>query len=327
MTTLPPMYDNQAFEVEQARDDNSANSVTTQTISSSPPVKPQRSFRNKRQEEQENTAYLEGCDYMKEEERWEEVQEEEVKAGRSLEEQSKGCDGEVEEEKREFSGFYLLGEDGGSKTETEDECNEDVEEEEGKESREEKKERRQEEQVEEAGEQENRSKEDEEKRRGSEEEARGNKEKIRDKKRDEEEGWREEEGAGEGEKRREENGEIDICRVSKQSFTDIEEAQMDRNEQDKKKDDIIGGGGGASSSPPYPERRSRVIRLYQYDEDGQRYCHLPEPAPDEPSPAPRLRQRSVSLTRLNAIMAAASAGPLDSRDTGREERPHFHMEI
>ncbi|XP_077421578.1 uncharacterized protein LOC144051876 [Vanacampus margaritifer] len=61
-------------------------------------------------------------------------------------------------------------------------------------------------------------------------------------------------------------------------------------------------------SPPQP-RTSRVIRVYQYDQDGRRYGHLPDP---EPSPAPRIKQRSVSLTRLNAIMAAASPGPMDA---------------
>ncbi|XP_035535535.1 uncharacterized protein LOC118341396 [Morone saxatilis] len=244
MTTIPPTYDDQAFEAEQVWDDNSVNMETTiSSTTSSPPAKPQRSFRNKRQEEQETTAYLEGCDYMKEEERKVEEREEEVVAGRSLEEGNKGCDGEAEE---------TLGEDEGSKSETdEEECSEKGEEKDGRERKEETKEWRQEKEVEETGEQE--SKEEVEERRGK------------------------------------------------------------------------GGGGEAA---PSRGRRSRVIRLYQYDEDGQRYCHLP--APEAPRPAPRLKQRSVSLTRLNAIMAAASAGPLDTRETGREgteERPHFHMKI
>nr|XP_040038010.1 uncharacterized protein LOC120822404 [Gasterosteus aculeatus aculeatus] len=86
-------------------------------------------------------------------------------------------------------------------------------------------------------------------------------------------------------------------------------------------------GGGARSSSPPPDRHRRVIRLYQYDEEGRRYGHLPDANP-EPGPAQRLKQRSLSLTRLNAIMAAASTGPLDTRETGAgEERPRFHMEI
>ncbi|XP_044058724.1 uncharacterized protein LOC122879085 isoform X2 [Siniperca chuatsi] len=327
MATLPPMYDNQAFEMEQVWDDDSASCATMETTisptSSFPPDKPQRSFRNKREEEKETTAYLEGCDYMKEEER---RMEKVVAAGRSLEKKNKGCDGEVEEEEeREFSGFYLLGgEDGGHQTETdEDERSEEREEKDGRENREEKKEWRQEEEVEEAGEQENRSKEDKEDRRGSEGEAVGNKKKGSDERREEVEGWREEKEGGDGEKRRrEEDGETDICRDSKSS--------TDTKQEDTAKNGITEGGGEPSSSMTCPGRRSRVIRLYQYDEDGQRYCHLPDPAPDEPGPTPRLKQRSVSLTRLNAIMAAASAGPLDTRETGREEteeRPHFHMEI
>ncbi|XP_044210278.1 uncharacterized protein LOC122984060 [Thunnus albacares] len=325
MTTLPSMYDNQAFQLEPVRDDDSAHRVTTETtissVTSSPPAKPQRSFRHKREEERETTAYLKGCDHMKEEEK--RLEEEE-------EEKNKGCDGEAEEEE---GGFYLLGEDRGSETETdEDKCSEDGEEKDGrKENREEKKEWRREEEVEEAGEQVNRSKENEEERRSSEEEAAtGNKEKRRDEKM-KEEGWRgeeeeEEEGGDDGEKKRsEEDEETDISR-------DDEAGR--KNQEDTMKNGIKGGGGEPSSSLPHPGRRSRVIRLYQYNEDGQRYCHLPDPAPSDTGPAPRLKQRTLSLTRLNAIMAAASAGPLDAsqnkRETEgveREERPHFHMEI
>ncbi|XP_042270631.1 trichohyalin isoform X2 [Thunnus maccoyii] len=325
MTTLPSMYDNQAFQLEPVRDDDSAHRVTTETmissVTSSPPAKPQRSFRHKREEERETTAYLEGGDHMKEEEKRLEVEEEEEK--------NKGCDGEAEEEE---GGFYLLEEDRGSETETdEDKCSDDGEEKDGrKENREEKKEWRREEEVEEAGEQVNRSNENEEERRSSEEEAAtGNKEKRRDEKM-REEGWRgeEEEGGDDGEKKRsEEDEETDISR-------DDEAGR--KNQEDTMKNGIKGGGGGGepSSSLPRPGRRSRVIRLYQYNEDGQRYCHLPDPAPSDTGPAPRLKQRTLSLTRLNAIMAAASAGPLDAsqnkRETEgeeREERPHFHMEI
>ncbi|XP_051813870.1 uncharacterized protein LOC110968194 isoform X2 [Acanthochromis polyacanthus] len=78
---------------------------------------------------------------------------------------------------------------------------------------------------------------------------------------------------------------------------------------------------------PAPRPGRRVIRLYNYDEDGHRYQHLPDPAPQEPSPAPRLKQRSLSLTRLNAIMATASASPLDRKETDGKATQHFHMEI
>lgn len=92
-----------------------------------------------------------------------------------------------------------------------------------------------------------------------------------------------------------------------------------------------GETGGEEPAPGSSRRRSRVIRLYQYDEDGQRYGHLPDPAPEAPEPAPRLKQRSLSLTRLNAIMAAASAGPMErvepAGQQGEEERPGFQMQI
>jgi len=252
MTTLPPMYDNQAFKM--AHDD--AADCATEETTTPPPAKPQRSFRQKRQEAAQNpTAYLEGCDNIEEE-------------GGSQKERNKGCDGEAEEE-REVCGFYL--EDGVSQRETdEDKCSEDVEEKDG-ESKEENEGWRQ---------VEDRSKED-----GGE--GKGNAQKRKD-----------QEEVEDREERKEDDGETGISK---------------REEE-----------GG--DTPLSPGRRSRVIRLYQYDEDGRRYDHLPDAAA-EPNPAQRRKQRSLSLTRLNAIMAA-SAGPLDTRETDRgEERPHFHMEI
>ncbi|XP_033487526.1 uncharacterized protein LOC117259854 [Epinephelus lanceolatus] len=311
ITTLPPMYYNQAFEMEQVCDNgDSANCASMETTisstTSSPPAKPKRSFRQKRQEEQETMAYLEGCDYMKEEES--RMEEEEEVAGGNLKEKNKGCDGEAEkEEERKFSGFFQIGERGGSQTDTdEDKCSEDGEETDERGSREEKRESRQEEEGVETGEHENRSKEDGER---SEEKANG-KEEERDERR--------EEVVDDSEhKRRKEDGETDICSEDEETGS--------KNQEDTMKNGITEGEPSSSLS-----RRRRVIRLYQYDEDGQRYGHLPDPAPDAPGPAPRLKQRSLSLTRLNAIMAAASAGPLDTRETGREQReekPHFHMEI
>ncbi|XP_037631733.1 trichohyalin [Sebastes umbrosus] len=308
VTTLPPMYDNQAFEMEQVLDDDdSARCATMETTSSSsttsPPAKPQRSFRQKRQEEQETTAYLEGCDYMK---------EEEEEARRRLEEKNKGCD-EEEEEKRESSGFYLLGEDGGSQTETE----EDGEEKDGRESREEKEQRLEEEEVEEADEQ-NSNKE----RRESEEEEKG-----RDEKRVEDADEQENRNKERRRRRDEKSEEVeDGEKTKREEDGETDDETGSNKEEDTMKNGVVEGG----ETSPSPGRRSRVIRLYQYDEDGQRYGHLPDPAPHQAGPAPRLKQRSLSLTRLNAIMAAASAGPLDTGETGREEkeeRPHFHMEI
>lgn len=92
-------------------------------------------------------------------------------------------------------------------------------------------------------------------------------------------------------------------------------------EPDESDGRTAGGHGEEASSQRCPARR--VIRLYQYDEDGQRYGHLPEPTAHDPGPAPRPRTRS--LTRLGAIMAAASAGPPDRREG--EDRTHFNMDI
>ncbi|XP_059186582.1 RNA polymerase-associated protein LEO1 [Centropristis striata] len=328
MITLPPIYDNQAFEMERVWDDaDSANcgamETTNSSSTSSPPAKPQRSFREKRQEEQETTAYLEGCDYRKEEQKA--MEEEELVAGRSLEENDKECAGEAEEEEeRQISGLYLSGEDGGRQT-NEDECSE------GEEERDER-----EEEVQEAGEQDNRSKEDGEERTEGEEKACGNREKGSEEKEEVDDGeqerrdGKEEEDDGEQEKRDEKEEEDDGEQERRDEKEEEDDRQQKAREEDRETDisneeDETDSKREGPSSSPGPRRR--VIRLYQYDESGQRYRHLPEPAPSEPGPAPKLKQRSLSLTRLNAIMAAASAGPMDTRETGREERPHFHMEI
>nr|XP_046244162.1 uncharacterized protein LOC124058709 [Scatophagus argus] len=277
MTNLPSMYNNQVFEAAQTESPISSTA-------SSPPAKPQRSFRTKRHEEQEAAAYLEGCNYMEEEEGRMEEEEEKVER-RSLEDSSQACDGETAEDEAERK-FYLL-EDEGSQSETdEDKFSE------GGGDKEETK----------ADEEESKSEEGGEGRRKREEE--------------EEEDDKEKEGDDGENMRREEDAETDTC---------SKDDEMDG----KKQEDTMERGGDlpAASSLPRPRRRSRVIRLYQYDDEGQRYCHLPDPVPDEPGPAPRLKHRSVSLTRLNAIMDTASGGPLNSREAAGEERLHFHMDI
>lgn len=103
MTDL--LRDNQAFEA-----DTSAHSAT-----SSPPAKPQRSFRHKLQqqqeEQQETTAYLERCDHMKEEEpRREEVEEVAERCQeKQIDEDGEMCDGVTEEEAEEEGVFYQIG--------------------------------------------------------------------------------------------------------------------------------------------------------------------------------------------------------------------------
>ncbi|KAM8903445.1 uncharacterized protein AB9W97_007603 [Spinachia spinachia] len=113
-------------------------------------------------------------------------------------------------------------------------------------------------------------------------------------------------------KRREKDGETDVCSIDSETGSSEQEG---------------GGARSSSSSSSPPARHRRVIRLYQYDEEGRRYGHLPDATP-EATVDQRLKQRSLSLTRLNAIMVAAMAGPLDTREAGPgEERPHFHMAI
>lgn len=299
MTTLSPVINNHAVDIEQAE-------TMTSSTASLPPAKPQRSFREKRQEEREITNDLKGCEGPTkegEEEEEEEkrrrssvktsvqefngetkvIEKEDDGEGRTnLAEDNKGrklwCEEEREEEE-EGGGLEGLSKgcdkDGHDGTTTNEERQEPV----NKEGKEKKKAFT--EKKEENGDQEDRSKEGEAVRSKWEED------KGTDGIRDEEDGRREYDGK-----------------------KDSEEEQSPATEQ-----------------PPRPARPSRVIRLYQYDEEGQRYSHVPQPPPDEPGPAPRLQQRSISLTRLSAIMAAASAGPLDTRDTERGESSHFQMEI
>ncbi|KAJ7995707.1 hypothetical protein DPEC_G00247390 [Dallia pectoralis] len=56
----------------------------------------------------------------------------------------------------------------------------------------------------------------------------------------------------------------------------------------------------------------------EYDEEGHRYGHLPDPDPVD-NCKPRPKQRSLSLTRLNAIMAAATASPLDPKSPQKHD--------
>ncbi|KAF4091773.1 hypothetical protein AMELA_G00040170 [Ameiurus melas] len=57
------------------------------------------------------------------------------------------------------------------------------------------------------------------------------------------------------------------------------------------------GPGSETIARKQPKRLSRVIKLYNYDEDGNQYSHIKEPE-DIPTP----RQRVMSLTRLQSIM-------------------------
>ncbi|XP_034557510.1 uncharacterized protein LOC117825699 [Notolabrus celidotus] len=291
-TTLPNTYSNEALEMEEVTlEEDSVISVTLEsTVSStasSPPAKPQRSFRQKREEEPEATAYLEGCDYVK-------VEEKQM----SVKESEEGCDGEAEEEGQTSASFYLSDKDRGSPSGTEEDESEDQEQRDERESKEENRDSKQEEELEEGNEVEIRRSSD----RDGEDST----------------GSEEEEDNKEGEETEDEEGLKEEADVNDETVSDTMAHSTSEDGEEE-----------PSTSPPSRGRRSRVIRLYQYDEDGQRYGHLPDPKPDEPGPNPRLKQRSLSLTRLNAIMAAASGGPLDTETgkEGKEERPHFHMDI
>ncbi|XP_045071893.1 uncharacterized protein LOC123485081 [Coregonus clupeaformis] len=138
--------------------------------------------------------------------------------------------------------------------------------------------------------------------------------------RESEEGREGEEGRTEcKERRKESKGEVEEGGSRGDSSSDSEQGSVGARQGGE----VRQGEGEEMCSPPQPARRSRVIRLYQYDEEGHRYGHLPNPSPMEcTSPAPRAKQRSLSLTRLNTIMAAATASPLDPQSPpGRDSDP------
>ncbi|XP_061684514.1 uncharacterized protein LOC133505350 [Syngnathoides biaculeatus] len=83
-----------------------------------------------------------------------------------------------------------------------------------------------------------------------------------------------------------------------------EDERMKRNDDDEDGSSQSSQSDGEAqkqeaASPPL-WRPSRVIRVYQYDQDGRPYGHLPV-AGSGPVPAPK--QRTASLSHLNAIMA------------------------
>lgn len=301
MTTMSPVFNNHVVEMH--------GETITSSTASVPPAKPQRSFREKRQDEQEMTDNLKGCEGQTEEEEGEEEEEKRGRSsakmssqefdvetkekdgeddgerGRRLAEKNHVCKGETgddEEREEPEDGGGLEGLTKGCEKETrfypvdgfdETRTNEETEEQVKKEGKEKK-------------------------------EAFTEKEEENSDQEDRSKGERATDGIMEEEERRREyDGE-----------EDSEEEESPVTEQP------------ACPPAPRPGRPSRVIRLYQYDDEGQRYSHVPQPRPDEPGPAPRLQQRSISLTRLSAIMAAASAGPLEPRDTERGERSRVQVE-
>lgn len=277
----------EAFEMKSAE-------TTVSSTALSPPSKPQRSFRNRPQDEQETTAHLDRYGYIAEERVIEKEESE-----RGLWKSNKWCGGEKKEGEKEEH-FYPSEERVGP---TEESSMGKGMEKDGRDGTEEKMEWRQKKKVEGKGEQDSFSKEvakmfkGEEKLEGDMEEEEDDKMKERKK-------------LGKG--REVENMETDLCSRTGSKKQDTKESGTENT---------------TVSSPPQSGHHMRVIRLYQYDEEGRRYSHLPEPTTNAPCPNLRPKHRSVSLTRLSAIMAAASAELLNTGKAEREERPPFNMEI
>lgn len=307
MTTLSPVINNHAVDIEQAE-------TMTSSTASLPPAKPQRSFREKRQDEQEITDDLKGYEGPTKER--EEEEEEEKRRRSSVKASIQEFNGEtkVEDKEEDGEGRTHLAEDNKGRKLW---CEEEREEEEEGGGLEELSKGcdKETEFYSVAGYDETTT--NEERQEPVKKEGKKKKKAFTEKK---EENRDQEDRGKEGEAVR-----------SKWEEDGIRDEEDGRREYDGKKDTEVEESPTTEQPPcpaaPRPARPSRVIRLYQYDDEGQRYSHVPQPPADEPGPAPRLQQRSISLTRLSAIMAAASAGPLDARDTERGESSHFQMEI
>ncbi|XP_031651671.1 cilia- and flagella-associated protein 251 isoform X2 [Oncorhynchus kisutch] len=322
-------------DVEQEDEDYPASttSVTMENVSPSPPAKPQRSFRGKHHEE---TAYLEGC-YQGRGEEGRERGGEEGREGGGEEGRERGGEegrergGEEVRERRGEEGREVGGSTDGkekSRRVGEEKRSDSEEGREGKEGRNES-------DREEGREgKEGRNESDrEEGREGKEGRNESDREEGREGKEgrnesDREEGRRESEEGREGKEGRtecketESDGKIEEGGFRGDSSSDSEEGSVGVREGEGGVE-RQGSAGEERCSPPRPARQSRVIRLYQYDEEGHRYSHLPNPVPMErTSPAPQAKQRSLSLTRLNTIMAAATASPMDPQNPlGRDSDP------
>ncbi|XP_077050048.1 uncharacterized protein LOC143696984 [Siphateles boraxobius] len=72
---------------------------------------------------------------------------------------------------------------------------------------------------------------------------------------------------------------------------------------------------------PHPKKKSRVIKVYNYDEEGNQYSHIKESGMEgEVEVRPKLRTQS--LTRLNAIMKQADFKPAESQSTQPDVPSH-----
>ncbi|KAK1135381.1 hypothetical protein AOXY_G38081 [Acipenser oxyrinchus oxyrinchus] len=99
-----------------------------------------------------------------------------------------------------------------------------------------------------------------------------------------------------------------------------EEKPVDLNQRDQNsgmnKDNQEGPSsseesGDLSQHQPKAAKR-RVIKLYNYDEEGKLYDHIKSSEEFESESEQRMKRRSLSLTRLNAIMSVAFADDFNS---------------
>ncbi|XP_041089255.1 uncharacterized protein LOC121302948 [Polyodon spathula] len=88
--------------------------------------------------------------------------------------------------------------------------------------------------------------------------------------------------------------------------------------------------GELSQHQPKAAKR-RVIKLYNYDEEGKLYDHIKSSEEFESESEPRMKRRSLSLTRLNAIMSVALAEDFSSeskknqKQSNRDENDMFNI--
>ncbi|KAK9958647.1 hypothetical protein ABG768_010757 [Culter alburnus] len=71
---------------------------------------------------------------------------------------------------------------------------------------------------------------------------------------------------------------------------------------------------------PHPKKKSRVIKLYNYDEEGNRFSHIKDSGMEgEDEVRPKIRTKS--LTRLNAIMKQADLNPVKDSAESQSTQP------
>ncbi|XP_056334679.1 uncharacterized protein LOC130245913 [Danio aesculapii] len=79
---------------------------------------------------------------------------------------------------------------------------------------------------------------------------------------------------------------------------------------------------------PHPKKKARVIKVYNYDEEGNRFSHIKDSeVEDEEEVRPKLRTRS--LTRLDAIMKRAETldfNPVSEENDGQSTEPDQNID-